>query len=482
MNRKALFVLAVAAALLSALLVRSCSRKKQIPITPSIPITPVVAASPVAAVVPIVVPIATPMVTPKPIKKIVSPSVTPVVQPPIPPAVQIHKELIPRNIEIVRVYYAAMITGPASTIQFDINGSGFTKEFEKMITVESGQPNAVVKNLSLVTPNQIHGTLDISGESATMAAFPHVLIQGKVVFQAPEPFAVIRPGEVLNLVFTEMGESGRSGRFRVFTNLTEEMFSNFKVSVSTPSIEVKDLTSQVPFIVDGTVIIGPAVGGEYDINITLKEKNIWTKKGIIRVVRPNVGQSGLIQKVMAQDGFHRPGDTARFSLHGSGFQPNDVNLIKASVNGLDSLVSSITYASPGRLELALVIPSTAQVKTYGLKLMAGAEVLQDLSDAFQVVEKNWTRLLKVNPPLVPGGKSTLTLMGRDLSADYISKIKVELDEPDLTIGNFSLVNPLEASASIKAGPNVKPGDYLLKMTSSGKPVSPEAGSLIRVSN
>ena len=229
----------------------------------------------------------------------------------MPPKVEIHKELIPKDIEIVRVYYASVLTAPGSSLEFDINGTGFNKEFEKMITVESGQPNASVKNLALITPNQIHGTLDVSPNSATMVSFPKVLIKDKVVFQAPDPFAVIRPGEVLNLVFTEMGESGRSGRFRVFTNITPEMFKTFKVLISTPTIQVSELTPSYPFVVEGTINIGPAAGGEYDMVVSMNNKIVWNKAGIIRVVKPNVGQSGLIQKVQVVDGFHRPGDRAQ---------------------------------------------------------------------------------------------------------------------------------------------------------------------------
>src|SRR5689334_5593659 len=51
-----------------------------------------------------------------------------------PPPIELHRELIPKNIEIVRVYYGQQITGPGSIVEFDINGSGFNNEFEKMIT------------------------------------------------------------------------------------------------------------------------------------------------------------------------------------------------------------------------------------------------------------------------------------------------------------------------------------------------------------
>ncbi len=488
MNRK-LVIGVVATAVIGALMLRQCGKRQpaqprsvEVAETPPATATTTTAGlkAPSATALPSLPPIVskskpTPISKPAPVAKEGPGAVS------TPPPVKIFPELIPKDIRIVRVYYASMITGPASTIEFDINGSGFNKEFEKMITVESGQPNASVKNLALITPNQIHGTLDINDKSATMLAFPKVLIQGKVVFQAPEPFAVIRPGEVLNLVFTEMGESGRSGRFRVFTNLNQEMFKDFKVTVSTPSIRVTDVSPAFPFLVDGTIIIGPAVGGDYDIAITLKDKTLWERKGVIRVVKPNVGQSGLIQKVMTLDGYQRPGDKVRFAIQGSGFQPDDVHILQAKVPDVPNVVSSFTYVSPGRLELVLDIPKDIPVKSYALTISAGPEILQSLPDAFRVVGANWPRDLRLNPALEPGEKSVLSLTGRDFDKDFVSKLKVEFDEPGLTLGQFSVVSPLEASAAISASADVKPGDYLLRITSDGKAVSPEFGSLIRVS-
>lgn len=410
-----------------------------------------------------------------------------VLQPPIadvpllsPPAVQLFKELIPKDIEIVRVYYVNMLAAPGSFIEFDINGTGFTKEFEKMIKVESGQPYTTVKNLALITPNQIHGTLEISPKSATMVAFPQVLIGEKVVFQAPEPFAVIRPGEVLNLIFTEMGESGRSGRFRAFTNLNVDTFGDFKVSVSTPAIQVTDMIPTFPFIVDGTILIGPAVSGEYDIDIALKGRNIWHRGGIIRVVKPNVGQSGLVQRVQAVDGFHRPGDKVILSVVGSGFQPQDVSVLAASVKDLVLSSTTFTYQAPGRMELTLILPAETAEKTYDMELRSGDQVLQTIPAAFQVVGKNWTRKLLLSPGLVPGGTSAITLQGRDMTEEFISQFKVELDEPGLVLSPFKRINPQEASAIITAGKDVAPGDYLLHITSNGQPIHPQSGSIIRV--
>ncbi len=418
-----------------------------------------------------------PPVLPKPALKAIPKPVPPV----RPPAVKIHKELIPKDIEIVRVYYPSSLTGPGSSIAFDINGSGFTKEFEQMIKVESGSPDVAVQNLGLVTKNQIRGTLVINEKAATGVVFPRVLIQGKVVFQAEDPFAVIRPGEVLNLIFTEMGETGRTGRFRIFTNLTPEMAAQFSIAADTPAIAMSDLAPSLPFVVDGTVNIGAAQGGDYGILIKLGEKVMWEKKGILRVVRPNLGKNGLIQHVKAVDGFHRPGDTARFSILGSGFEPENTALLKARVKELDPVNNNFAYFSPGRMELVLSLPLTAPTSTYTLQIFQGEEMLIETPAAFRMVPNNWTRGLKLDPPLLPGATSTLVLSGRDLDSSFIGGIKVEMDEPGLSMGGFSWVSPQEARASIAAASAVPPGDYLLKMTVAGKPVRPQTGSLIRVS-
>lgn len=466
----------VAAAVFLIIAVRSCRPEKpaEPPAAPTEPIEPEPAPPTLSEEKPVEAP------------KIEKPKKEPrkeaVLPPPElkPPPVQIHKELIPKDITIVRVYYAQSLTGPGSAIAFDINGSGFTKEFEKMIKVESGNTDVAVRDLALVTPNQIHGTLVISPKTKTGVSFPQVLINNKVVFQAPEPFAVIRPGEVLNLVFTEMGESGRSGRFRVFTNLTEEMAKNFSVEASTPTIFIRDLTPHLPFIVDGTIEIGPALGGEYDIDVKLKGKSIWLRKGIIRLVKPNVGQTGLVQRLQPVDGFHRPGDKGLFILQGSGFAPEDVGLLTAKVSGYENIPASFTYRAPGRMDLSISFPTAMPARKYGIIILQGDTTLVQMADIFSIVPANWTRGLRLEPDLKPGGESTLILAGRDLDKNFVESIRVEVDEPQLKVGAFMLKNPQEAHASISAGPDVLPGDYLIKMTTGGTPVTPHFGNVIRV--
>lgn len=398
-----------------------------------------------------------------------------------PPPVKLHPELIPKDIEIVRVYYANQISGPGSEIEFDINGSGFTAEFEKMITVESGNAEVQIKNLRLVTLNQIHGTLLVGPKTATSVSYPQILIQNKVVFRASEPFAVIRPGEVLNVILTEMGDNGQTGRIRVFTNLTPDSFSLFKIEVSTPIIQIVEVTPHLPFIVDATIDTGFRPGsGSYDLFVKLGALIIFEKKGFVRVVRPNVGQTGLAQQVRALDGFHRPGDSARFVVMGSGFLPADVAEISVRVPGFSNMASSLTYVSAGKMELVLNLPKTAEKGAYSLELMHGTTQLLNVPNGFHVVDKNWVRALEVKPALPSGGKGILALIGRDFEKDFVEQIQTEVDERGLIVGAFRFVSAERAEAEVAAAANVAPGDYLLKLTRNGQPVSPAMGSIVRV--
>jgi hypothetical protein len=227
--------------------------------------------------------------------------------------------------------------------------------------------------------------------------------------------------------------------------------------------------------------MGPAATGEYALRALLKDKILWNRDGIIRVMRPNVGQSGLVQRMQATEEFHRPGDQVTFALQGSGFRPTDVGLLKAVVNDMTIERSTFVYLAPGRLELNAWVPLNARPGVYGMTISQGENTLLSVPKAFTVVGANWARGFRVDPALVPGGDARVVLMGRDLDAKFISKIKVEVDEPELVIGEFKWVSATEASASVKAGVNVKPGDYLLHLTVDGKPFTPQFGSIIQVS-
>ncbi len=396
------------------------------------------------------------------------------------PQVTLHPELIPKDIHIVRVYYATMIAAPGDTIEFDINGSGFNEEFQKRLSVQAGMEHVEVKDFSLVTPNQIHGRLVIAPSAATAFAFPTVSIGEKVVFQAAAPYAVIRPGEVLNLVFTEMGESGRTGRFRVFTNLDEAMLAKFHVEPSVPSISLGRLSARLPFIVDGTISVGPAVTGVYGVRVMLANKVLWNRDGIIRIVNPNVGQTGLVLRVQAEDGFQRPGDVARFVVQGSGFQGSDADVLTAEVPDMPGASAKFTYLSAGRLSVDVQIPSKAKVGIYSLTIRNKQKVLLTTASAFKIVPTNWFRSISTTPPLKPGGKAQLVLQGRALQGNFAESLVVHVDDPGLKIGKFQRISPIQAVADISAESTVRPGDYQVRIEHLRFHVVPESGDIIRI--
>src|ERR1051325_9478415 len=132
----------------------------------------------------------------------------------VPPGQEgMHRELIPKNITIERMYYDLDVVGPNTTFGFDINGSGFDESFYKIISVDPDALDVTVKNLRLVTANQIHGQIEVGSEATTQYLNPKVIIKALPVFRAPEPFGVVRPGEVLDVELTSIDETGQWGRF-----------------------------------------------------------------------------------------------------------------------------------------------------------------------------------------------------------------------------------------------------------------------------
>src|SRR5882762_10299046 len=166
-----------------------------------------------------------------------------------------HKELIPENITIVHCSYDLDVVAPGTTFGFDIIGSGFDEAFYKIITVDPDALDVTVKNLRLVTPNQIRGQIEVGPEATTQYIHPLVVIKTLPVFRAPDPFGVVRPGEVLDIELTSIDETGQWGRFRVTTNLDEKRYPNFHLVPTSPLLEISNLKAQFPFYVDGVVMI-----------------------------------------------------------------------------------------------------------------------------------------------------------------------------------------------------------------------------------
>ncbi len=448
---------------------------------PAVPPAPV-ATKPVipkAVVPPVSIPPA-PKPTPAPTPTPPAPVSTPAI--PTPPKISLHPELIPKNIEIVRCYYGREIVGPDTIVGFDINGSGFTNEFQNMIRVETGGLDIQVQNLRLVTANQIHGELVVGSAQTTDFIYPRVLIKGLPVFRAPDPFAVVRPGEVLTIIFISLAEDGRSGRFRVITNLNENMSKQFKLIPTNPGLEISPLEFHLPFAVEGVMQIGMGVAqGEYGMKAMIGQREVWKREGMIRIVRPNVGLTGFVQGVSSVDRFHRPGDTAHFYLHGSGLTPAYVSALQAKVNEMDMGPGAFEFVSAAQMRFTFQIPKNASLRPYGITILdAKNNELFKKDDVFVLVPNNWIGGVQIAPPIKPGQQGLLRVLGRDMSPDFVNTLQLSVDEPGIQLKNIRSMDPSTVGVDITISSAVAPGDYWIHLTYQGKPIQPPYGSIIKV--
>ena len=148
----------------------------------------------------------------------------------IPPGQEgMHRELIPKNIQIEKCYYDLDVVAPGTTFGFDVVGSGFDEAFYKIISIDPDALDVTAINLRLVTTNQIHGQIAVGSEATTQYIRPKVVIRALPVFRAPEPFGVVRRGEVLDITLTSIDEGGQWGRFRVITNLDDALYPKFRI-------------------------------------------------------------------------------------------------------------------------------------------------------------------------------------------------------------------------------------------------------------
>jgi hypothetical protein len=401
---------------------------------------------------------------------------------PIPPKLELHKELIPKNIEIVRCYYSQEIAPPGTTFGFDINGSGFTSEFEKMIKVESGHDHVEIHNLHLITTNQIHGDMEVGAKAKTGFVYPRVLIKGLPVFRAPDPFAVVRKGEVLTVFFTSMEENGRGGNFRVITNLDDALAKTFRIDPSTPGIQVSGLTPRLPFLMEGHMQITPGVPpGEHGLAISINGKEVFRRRGMIRIVRPNIGQMGFIQNLIAEEKYHRPGDEIQIYVQGTGFSAQDLGTLDAKVEEFDLGKGSFTYISPLQLRLTFSSPPATPVGSYSVQVLGNSgQRLFEKKELFKIIPPNWVAGVQVTPPVRAGGQSTLKVMGRDFSDAFAASFRIDVDEPRIVISNLRRTSEATLTADIRVDPGVAPGDYWLHLSALGQKIDPPFGSIIKV--
>jgi hypothetical protein len=373
------------------------------------------------------------------------------------------------------------VVAPGTTFGFDIVGSGFDESFYRIISIDPDALDVTVKNLRLVTANQIHGQIEVGTEATTQYIHPKVIIRALPVFRAPEPFGVVRRGEVLDILLTSIDETGQWGRFRVITNLDEGLFSRFRVEPTNPRLEVSNVKAQYPFYVDGVVMISEGLKhGQYGVVTYLGKRELLRQDPLVDVVKPTVGKTGSIEKVRAVEMAHRPGDLLTLTVTGSAFLPNVTSILSAEVNEFAMGPSSFTYVSAGRLDVMLQIPSNAPVGVFGVSILSRGKVVEKQPNVFAIVPPNWLASVKLASPLAPGKNGQLLITGRDITQDFAKTLQATTDTEGLQISNLHWRDASTVVADIAVDAKVDPGDYIIHVAAGDKPLKLPRGNIIKI--
>ena len=400
----------------------------------------------------------------------------------VPPGQEgMHRELIPKNINIETCSYDLDVTAPGTTFGFDIVGSGFDESFYRIISIDPDALDVTVKNLRLVTANQIHGQIEVGSEATTQYIHPKVVIRTLPVFRAPDAFGVVRRGEVLDILLTSIDETGQWGRFRVITNLDEGLFSKFRVEPTNPRLEVSNVKAQYPFYVDGVVMISEGLKhGQYGVVASLGKRELFRQDPLVDVVKPTVGKTGTIEKVRAADMAHRPGDLLTLTVTGSAFLPNVTSSLSAEVNEFAMGPSTFMFVSAGRLDATLQIPANAPVGIYGVSILSHGKILEKQPNVFAIVPPNWLASVKLASPLGPGKNGRILIAGRDISPDFAKTLQATTDTDGLQISNLRWQDASMVVADIAVGAKVDPGDYIIHIAAGEKPLKLPRGNIIQI--
>lgn len=423
-----------------------------------------------------------PVTFPQPIVSTAPQVVAPVIPSVVPPGQEgMHRELIPKNITIVRCYYDEDVVNPGTTFDFSVNGSGFDEDFSRMISMDMDALDVDVKDMRLVTANQIAGRIVVGPEATTEYVYPKVLIHGLPVFRAPDPFGVVRHGEVLDILLTGIDETGQSGHFQVITNLDDNLLKLFHLDPTTPKLEVSRTTSELPFYVRGDIDIAPGLrSGSYGLTARIGPHELFRKDPLVDVVKPDVGRTGSVSKFKAVTLAHRPGDQLVINLEGSGFVPSDANFLTATIDKFDMGQGSITYVSAGKMEVRFTIPYNVPVGAYGVILRHKINVIHQQNNVFGIVPPNWLSGVKLPQPLARGRRGIVQIQGRDISPSFVQNLHIETDDPGLQVSGLRIQDSNTIVADVQVSTSVAPGDYLLHVSSSGRNLRLPSGSIIQI--
>jgi hypothetical protein len=247
-------------------------------------------------------------------------------------------------------------------------------------------------------------------------------------------------------------------------------------------LDISGITPRLPYAVEGMLRIGSGLPpGEYGLILQLGEKIIFRRDSMIRIVRPNVGATGFVQGILMAEPYHRPGDTIHMYVQGSGFIPENIQDMRAQAIGYEMGNGSFTYINGAQMRLSFDSPAATPPGSYGVQILnAQGASLFEKKDAFKIVPPNWIAGVQVSPPVKAGGQSTLRIIGRDLSDDFMKSLKIEIDEPGITLAPLAQSDANLLTAQITVAESVAPGDYWLQLRSGNQKISPPFGSIIKV--
>lgn len=400
----------------------------------------------------------------------------------------IHKELIPKDVTIVRFHYDRDLVVPGERLDFDINGSGFTPTFKRSISIDPTDDGINVTGLKLITLNQIHGTFAVSAKTPTKFIFPRVLIKNQPVFQTSDPFGVVRPREVLQANFVEVGQDGRSAHLRIITNLKEQELNDLQVESNVHGIDFKPMGQALPFVVDQFVHVEDGVpDGSYDLRILWKKETIFEQKHVMNIVKPTFGETGIPWQLEVEDPYSRPSGEVRGFLDGSGFHAQDLEGLSARVKGLEVQNASFTFVNAGRLGFLFSIPQNAAPAPYPIEIRRSGKSAISRKNAFTVVPENWLRRLATDFPAAPGKSGVLKMEGLGLTEEFAKSLTIQADEPGIAFGQIVRLDDKVIAVPIQISSSVAPGDYLINIRSNpstslrASPVKILSGNVIHVS-
>jgi hypothetical protein len=394
-----------------------------------------------------------------------------------------HVDLIPRGITIERCYYTEEVVNPGTQFYFDVNGSGFDSSFYRSITVDADALDVEVRDLRLITANQIRGLMVVGDAATTQYIHPKIFIHGLPVFRAPEPFGVVRYGEVLDIHLTAIDDSGQWGKFRIVTNLDAGLYPKLHIEPTSTHLEVSNTKPQLPFYVDGSIEIAPGLAsGSYGLRVLLGTHEIFRKHPLVDVVKPNIGRSGSIESIQATELAHRPGDILELNIEGSGFLATQASLFTAKIDGVDAPPANFTFVSAGKYTMNLQLPGTIPKGVYNITIRHKGSVVFQKKAAFAIVPPDWLSHVELTHTVAPGGAGQIQLMGRELSPTFLSTLHLVVDEPGLSLSPLRQINDRAFMADLRVGSGVAAGDYIIHVFTGAKELRLPRGNIIKITS